>query len=119
MRGRWLLAGVAASVVLSAGAALPAAGAGGRHAVPVRSAASDLSVTIRRTENGIPHIEASTFAGAGYGYGYAFAQDNLCVMAEDYVTVDAERSRYFGPDGSYLQRGNGISANSLNSDLFW
>jgi acyl-homoserine-lactone acylase len=27
----------------------------------------------------------------GYGYGYAFAQDNLCTMAEDYVTVDARQ----------------------------
>src|SRR5882724_6422241 len=97
MRGRWLLAGVAAILALGAGAALPAAGAGGRHAVSVRAAASDLSATIRRTENGIPHIEAGTFAGAGYGYGYAFAQDNLCVMAEDYVTLAAQRSRYFGP----------------------
>src|SRR2546421_69377 len=71
MRGRWLLAGVAASVALSAGAGLPAAGAGGRHAAPVRAAGSGLSAVIRRTEHGIPHIESSTFAGAGYGYGYA------------------------------------------------
>src|SRR5437588_5039440 len=74
---------------------------------------------IRRTAYGIPHIQASDYAGLGYGYGYAFAQDNLCVMAEDYVTVDAERSRFFGPSGSYEQRGNGISANNLNSDFFF
>src|SRR5207244_11403110 len=119
MRGTRLLAGVAATLALGAAAALPAAGAGRRHATRVHSAASGLSAVISRTENGIPHIESSTFAGAGYGYGYAFAQDNLCVMAEDYVTVDAQRSRYFGPDASYLQRGNGVSANNLNSDLFW
>jgi acyl-homoserine-lactone acylase len=119
MRGRWLLAGVAASVALSAGAALPAVGAGGRHAAPVRAAGSGLSAVIRRTEHGIPHIEANSFAGAGYGYGYAFAQDNLCVMAEDYVTVEGERSRFFGPDGTYQQRGNGITSSNLNSDFFW
>src|SRR4051794_34256123 len=119
MSAKRLLAGVAAIVALGGGAALPASGAGGRHAAPARPAASGLSATIRRTEHGIPHIEASTYKGAGYGYGYAFAQDNLCVLADDYVTVDAQRSRFFGPDESYSQRGNGTTPNNLNSDFFW
>jgi acyl-homoserine-lactone acylase len=76
-------------------------------------------VEIRRTEHGIPHIQARSFLGMGYGFGYAFAQDNLCTMAEDYVTVDAQRSRFFGPAGSYLQRGNGTETNNLDSDLYW
>jgi acyl-homoserine-lactone acylase len=78
-----------------------------------------LGATIRRTAHGIPHIQARNWAGLGYGFGYAFAQDNLCTMAEDYVTVDAERSRFFGPDGTYEQRGNGITVNNLDSDFFW
>src|SRR5436190_3051184 len=119
MKARWLLAGVAATLMLCAVSSLPASGAGARKAATVRAAQTDPSVTIRRTEHGIPHIEADTFTGAGYGYGYAFAQDNLCVMAEDYVTVDAQRSRFFGPNGSYVQRGNGISSNNLNSDFFF
>ncbi len=81
--------------------------------------ASVLSAVIRRTEHGIPHIEASTWAGLGYGFGFAFAQDNICTMAEDYATVDAERSRFFGPDGSYEQYGNGVTVNNLDSDFFW
>src|SRR5205807_7931778 len=88
-------------------------------AVPAPASAAAFSATIRRTEGGIPHISAPTYAGLGYGYGYAFAQDNLCVMAEDYVTVDAERSRFFGPNGSYPQRGNGVTANNLDSDFFF
>ncbi len=40
-------------------------------------------------------------------------------MAEDYVTVDAERSRFFGPDGSYEQYGNGVTVTNLDSDFFW
>src|SRR3954449_8309619 len=119
MRGRRLLAGVAATLAFGAAASLPAASAPERRAARAHAAASELSATIRRTEHGIPHIEASTFAGVGYGYGYAFAQDNLCVIAEDYVTVDAQRSRFFGPDGSYVQRGNGSSSNNLSSDFFW
>src|SRR4051794_7408836 len=88
-------------------AVLPATADAGYHA------------KIRRTAHGIPHIEAKTFTDAAFGYGYAFAQDNICPIAEDYVTVSAERSKYFGPDGSYQQRGNGFSANNLNSDFFY
>ncbi len=40
-------------------------------------------------------------------------------MAEDYATVDAQRSRYFGPSGSYLQGGNGVTVDNLDSDFFW
>src|SRR5690242_7002288 len=78
-----------------------------------------LQATIRRTSHGIPHILASDFAGLGYGYGYAFAQDNICVLADSYVTVDGQRSRYFGPDGSYTVGGNGSVNNNLNSDFFY
>jgi acyl-homoserine-lactone acylase len=88
-------------------------------ALPGSALGAGLSATIRRTAHGIPHIEARSYAGVGFGYGYAFAQDNICPIAEDYVTVSGERSRYFGPDGSYLQRGNGFSANNLNSDFFF
>jgi acyl-homoserine-lactone acylase len=76
-------------------------------------------VTIKRTEYGIPHITGKTFGDVGYGYGYAFAKDNICTMAEQYVTVRAERSKTFGPDKSYVQRGNGTTVNNLDSDFFW
>ena len=77
------------------------------------------SATIRRTEYGIPHISSTSFEGLGLGFGYAFAQDDICVMADDYVTVDAQRSRWFGPAGSYVQGGNGFGSSNLDSDLFW
>ncbi len=90
-------------------------------AVPALAAPAQASydVTITRTEYGIPHIVGRDFASVGYGYGYAFTQDNLCVMAADYVTVNGERSRWFGPHGSYQQRGNGVTVNNLDSDFFW
>ncbi|MFF2745438.1 penicillin acylase family protein [Kitasatospora sp. NPDC058048] len=53
---------------------------------------------ISRTEYGVPHVVARDFGGLGYGYGYAFAQDNLCQLADQVVTVRGERSRHFGPD---------------------
>src|SRR4051812_15962523 len=74
---------------------------------------------IRRTAHGIPHIEAKDYRGIGYGYGYAFAQDDICPVAEQYVTVNGQRSRYFGPNGSYVLRGNGFESNNLDSDFFW
>ncbi|MEU8276007.1 penicillin acylase family protein [Microbispora bryophytorum] len=67
--------------------------------VPAAEAADGgYSVTIRRTEYGIPHITAKDYGGLGFGYGYAFAQDNLCTLASWVVTLRGERSRYFGPE---------------------
>ena len=82
-------------------------------------AAGQFSAEIRYTTGGIPHILASNWPGLGFGYGYAFAKDNLCTMADDYVTVEAQRSRYFGPAGTYVQRGNGFVENNLQSDEFF
>jgi acyl-homoserine-lactone acylase len=76
-------------------------------------------VTIRRTEHGIPHVFARDWGSLGYGYGYAFAQDNVCTIADSYVTVGAERSRFFGPDRSWRFEGNGTTVNNLNSDFFY
>jgi acyl-homoserine-lactone acylase len=76
-------------------------------------------VTITRTEYGIPHILAKNFASAGYGFGYAFAQDNICTMADGYITVTAQRSKYFGAGNTYFQAGNGVTTNNLKSDIFW
>jgi acyl-homoserine-lactone acylase len=75
--------------------------------------------TIRRTEHGIPHVFARDWGSLGYGYGYAFAQDNICTIADSYVTVGAERSRFFGPDRSWRFEGNSTTANNLNSDFFY
>ncbi|EPN50207.1 penicillin amidase family protein, partial [Pseudomonas syringae pv. actinidiae ICMP 18807] len=52
---------------------------------------------IRRTGFGVPHIVADDERGLGYGIGYAYAQDNLCLLANEIVTVNGERSRYLGP----------------------
>jgi acyl-homoserine-lactone acylase len=87
------------------------------NAVPVGGGQYDVSVT--RTTLGIPHIKANDFGSLGYGYGYAFAEDNLCVLQEDLVTIRGERSKYFGRDGSYTIVPNGVTASNINSDFFW
>src|SRR3954469_13542495 len=85
----------------------------------IQTGSGAYNAVIRRTEHGVPHILAANFGSLGYGYGYAFAQDNLCTIAESYVTVGAQRSRYFGPDGSWNFRGNGSTVKNLNSDFFY
>jgi acyl-homoserine-lactone acylase len=71
--------------------------------------------TIVRTADGIPHITASNFGSLGYGYGYALASDDICTMANGYLTVEAQRSRYFGASNSDPNSG----FNNLDSDIFW
>jgi acyl-homoserine-lactone acylase len=83
------------------------------------AAPSGYKVTVRRTAHGIPHITARDFPSLAYGYAQAFAEDNICVIADSYVTVRGERSKYFGPGGSYSFRGNGTAPNNLNSDFFY
>jgi len=88
---------------------------------PAPASAQDggFDVTIRRTAHGIPHIEARDYAGIGYGYGYAFAQDNLCVMADQYVTVRGERSQFFGADKEWRFQANTSLNTNLESDFFF
>lgn len=77
------------------------------------------SATITRTRMGIPHISASSYGSLGYGQAYAFAEDNLCVMMDDFVTIRGERARYFGPDGTYTIDANDSVADNVSSDFFW
>ncbi|GAA3506983.1 penicillin acylase family protein [Streptomyces showdoensis] len=75
--------------------------------------------TIRYTEYGIPHIIASTWEGLGKGYGYAAAKDNICTLAGTYLMVDAQRSRYLGPEGRASPGQNQNGTTNLNSDLYF
>ncbi|HEX7354490.1 MAG TPA: penicillin acylase family protein [Mycobacteriales bacterium] len=77
------------------------------------------SVTITRDSAGIPHITAGSFTALGYGEAMAFAADNLCTFADDVVTVNGERSKYFGPTGLSLNYSAGTSNSNLDSDFFW
>ncbi|WP_296232859.1 acylase [Pseudomonas sp. UBA4617] len=82
--------------------------------VPAQPAAGDASAQIRRTSYGVPHIVAKDERGLGYGIGYAYAQDNLCLLGNEVLTVSGERSRYFGASGKTLEQ-----RDNLASDLFF
>jgi acyl-homoserine-lactone acylase len=73
-----------AAVALLAACATPSGGPDARTA------------TIQRTGNGVPHISAGDPETLAYAMAYAYAQDNVCMTANQLVTVRGERSRYFG-----------------------
>ena len=73
---------------------------------------------IRRTSMGVPHIKADNWTGAGFGYGYAQAEDNLCTMADSFLTYRGERSKYFGGDAQLVASGTTGRPKNIDSDFF-
>lgn len=93
---------------------------GGDRAVRFRGdLTGELGAVVRRTRYGVPHVVADDVKSLAFGFAYAFAEDNICTLADAYVTVSAERSRYFGPDESWVFSGNGTENNNLFSDFFY
>lgn len=82
--------------------------------VSARGEAGQATAEIRRTSFGVPHIRAQDERGLGYGIGYAYAQDNLCLLANEIVTVNGQRSRYFGPQQVTVEQ-----RENRASDLFF
>ncbi|NWA67667.1 penicillin acylase family protein [Pseudomonas reactans] len=79
-----------------------------------REQVTQASADIRRTSYGVPHIRANDERGLGFGIGYAYAQDNLCLLANEVVTVNGERAKFFGPEQATLEE-----RNNLASDVFF
>ena len=71
----------------------------------------NLSANIRRTSYGVPHITGDNLQSVGFGSGYAYAQDNICILADQMVKIRSERSKYFGPDKVL---GSGDSGNIIS-----
>ncbi|MGW8882541.1 penicillin acylase family protein, partial [Streptomyces mirabilis] len=94
LRNRLRLLAISGLALLTVSASLPPAAADGPRSH--RPAGGGLSATIRYTEYGIPHIVAGDYANLGFGTGWAQAADQVCVLADGFLTVNGERSRYFG-----------------------
>jgi len=104
IKGRLL----AALAVVAAIAAFPA------------SAAAKYSVSLTRTTGGVANVSGANFADVGFGIGYAQAQDGICLLAETFLTVDGERSAFFGPEGTFKNEAEGgVVFTNLNSDIYW
>jgi acyl-homoserine-lactone acylase len=82
------------------------------------SAKARYDAKIVRTSYGIPHVSATSWGSLGYGAGYAYAEDNLCTLAQEIVTVSAARARSFGVDGTTISSAKNAD-NNLESDFFW
>lgn len=83
-------------------------------AASAREQVTQASADIRRTSYGVPHIRANDERGLGFGIGYAYAQDNLCLLANEVVTVNGERATFFGAEQVTLE-----ARNNLASDVFF
>jgi acyl-homoserine-lactone acylase len=82
-------------------------------------AAKPLEAKIQRTKYGVPHVTANDIPSLAAGFAYAFAQDNICTIANEYVTVRAERSRFFGKDETWRFSGNGAVYSNLDADFYF
>ncbi|MEX3526370.1 MAG: penicillin acylase family protein [Burkholderia sp.] len=121
-RSRRLLRHGLAALSLAVGLTGAAAIAGCADSRPAAGTAqvetgSGDQVLIRRTADGIPHIQAGDWEALGYGY--AQASDNLCTMAEAFVTYRGDRSRYFGAQGKPTARSTLGAPTNLDSDFFF
>ncbi|MGW1551252.1 penicillin acylase family protein [Streptomyces sp. NPDC002346] len=116
LRNRLRLLAVSGLALFTVSASVPAAVADASHTR--HPSGGGLSAVIRYTEYGIPHIVAKDYADLGFGNGWAQAADQVCTLADGFVTLRGERSRYFGPDAA--PDGSLSSATSnLSSDLYF
>ncbi|MEQ5838794.1 penicillin acylase family protein [Paraburkholderia acidicola] len=108
---------------LAAGLAASALFAGCTAPVPQDSvanvAAASYHAQIRRTQDGIPHIKADDWGSLGYGFGYVQAQDDLCTLADSFVTWRGERSSYFGADARPPAAASFGKPRNLDADFFF
>ena len=81
------------------------------------NARSTYEASITRTTFGIPHVAARTWQGVGYGVAFAYAEDNLCLLAEEFATVAGERSLHFGANAKAVLGFQEVD--NLSSDIFF
>lgn len=123
-RGRFEFSGPAAKLHKGLGGmrmirriSMIAAGCAALIVSPHAQARSHFEARITRTTFGIPHIASNTWQGVGYGVAYAYAEDNLCLLAEEFATVAGERSMHFGPKAKAVLGFQEVD--NLSSDLFF
>ncbi|WP_435286386.1 penicillin acylase family protein [Streptomyces bacillaris] len=116
-RNRLRLFAVSGLALFTVSASLPPAAASGAQEAR-HPKGGGLSATVRYTEYGIPHIVAKDYANLGFGTGWAQAADQVCTLADGFVTVRGERSKFFGPDAAPDFSLSSATTN-LSSDLFF
>jgi len=104
-RARWMGAAALTSIAFTLAGC---GGGGGSVPPPTPPSGATYAAEVRRTSYGIPHILAANEGSLGFGIGYAYAQDNFCILADEVVTVNGERSKYFGPTASNIYQRNNL-----------
>jgi acyl-homoserine-lactone acylase len=94
---RWLR--ICSATSLAAGLL---AGCGGSDDDRTSAPAPKFSATVTTTRYGIPHVKADDFGSLGYGVAQAYMKQNFCLLADQVVTVNGERSMHFGPAAQTL-----------------
>ncbi|RUO34158.1 penicillin acylase family protein [Aliidiomarina sanyensis] len=74
-------------------------------------APGEVSASITRTDFGVPYITSDSLEGIAFGTAVAFAEDNICILADQFVRFNSRRARFFGPDAV---PGSGDSGNVIN-----
>src|SRR5262245_30345054 len=55
---------------------------------------------VRWTSYGVPHFLADDLPSVAYAHGYVASKDVVCILADQFVRLRSERSKYFGPGES-------------------
>ena len=96
--------GMAVTAALAVATVLTAAPALAADAKTLASA-----VQIRRTQYGVPHIQADTLEAAAFGFAYCQAEDHLDNLMRGILGTRGELARHFGP---------GEKNHNLEADFF-
>jgi acyl-homoserine-lactone acylase len=83
---------------------------------PVVEAPLTIDVKVRRTAFGVPHVVGKDVRSASYGVAYAYAQDNLCIAADRFMTVAGERAKHLGATAASAP---GSTTTNLQSDFYY
>ena len=77
-------------------------------------------MSLTRTTGGVANVSGESFGDVGFGIGYAQVQDDTCLLAETFLTVDGERSAFFGPEKTFTNEFEGGAVfTNLYSDFYW
>lgn len=75
--------------------------------------------TVKITSYGVPHISGQSFGDVGFGQGYIFAKQNICEVAENWITLRGQRSKFFDPDAPMTATFGNTGYTNAESDFFW
>jgi acyl-homoserine-lactone acylase len=110
---RWGGHGLGISLVLAVGLAGLVACSDDEDGMPEGRVVGDgeaYEATIRRTEDGVPHIVGETLGDVVFGQGWASGEDRACDLADQVLKIRGERSRWFG---------RGDDDANVDSDFAW